>query len=123
MVRKLAALLAIACLSCVPDAPDGDIPTGLSVQPELSSVSLAWDSPTLDAGGQPLGDLAGYRLYYSRTMPPDGPEGTSVEVGDATQFTVSGLAADTWYFAVTAVDDAGNESALSEALPLEVGGP
>ena len=123
MVRKLAALLAIACLSCVPDAPDGDIPTGLSVQPEFFSISLAWDSPTLDAEGQPLGDLAGYRLYYSRTMPPDNPEGAFIEVGAETQVTVSGLAADTWYFAVTAVDDVGNESTLSEALPLEVGGP
>ena len=123
MVRKLAALLAIACLSCVPDAPDGDIPTGLSVQPELFSISLAWDSPTLDAEGQPLGDVAGYRLYYSRTMPPDNPEGAFIEVGAETQATVSGLVADTWYFAVTAVDDVGNESTLSEALSLEVGGP
>ena len=120
--RTWVALLACVTLSCVPDAPDGDIPTGLNVIPRLFSVTLAWDAPTLDAEGQTLGDLAAFRIYYSRTLPPDGPEGTSSEVGARTQFTVTDLTADTWYFAVTAVDAVGNESALSESLAVEVGG-
>jgi len=122
VVSVWVALLALAVLSCVPDAPDGDIPTGLSVQEDAFSVTLAWDAPTQDSNGGPLSDLAGYRFYYSRTTPPDGPDGTLVEVVE-TRHTATDLAAGTWYFAVTAVDEAGNESALSDAVAVEVGGP
>jgi len=114
------ALLALVVLGCVPDAPDGDIPTGLSVQPEFFSVTLAWDAPTLDSDGGQLSDLAGYRFYYSSTPPPDGPDGDFVEIAE-TRYTATELTAGTWYFAVTAVDDAGNESLLSEAVAVEVG--
>jgi fibronectin type 3 domain-containing protein len=46
-----------------------------------------------------------------------------IDVGDTTEFTVENLEAGTYYFAVTAVDKAGNESDLSEELRVEVGGP
>ncbi len=121
--RTAAVLLAVATgtlsvHACSPDAPEGGLPTHPS---EGFSVSLEWDPPTVDAVGRPLTDLAGYRLYYSPALPPTGPEGVSVEVGDTPRATVSGLPAGTYYFAVTAVDSAGNESDLSAALAVGVG--
>ena len=120
MVRKFSLFLAIACLSCVPDAPEGEIPTGLSARPDLFSITLAWDAPTADASGDGLDDLAGFRLYYSRTNPPDGPDSGAVET-DQARATATDLTAGIWYFAVTAVDSTGNESTLSEIVAVEVG--
>lgn len=118
--RWLLALVAALTLGCVPDSPDAGIPTHPS---ERFSVTLAWDAPATDAMGNPLGDLAGYHLYHSPSSPPDGPDGTMIDAGVATQYTVDGLQAGIYYFAVTAVDEAGNESALSAELRVEVGGP
>lgn len=120
MTRKLFLLLAIASLSCVPDAPDGELPTGLSARPDVYSVTLAWDAPTVDEGGALLEDLASYRLYFSPTNPPTGPDAASVETVE-TQATAPDLTPGTWYFAVTAVDTSGNESVLSEVVTVDVG--
>ena len=113
-------LLAAVAAGCVPDTPDGGIPTHPS---DRFSVTLAWDPPATDAIGGTLEDLAGFRLYHSLSMPPNGPGGTLIEVGEATQHTVENLEPGTYYFAVTAIDVAGNESALSDELRVEVGGP
>lgn len=65
------------------------------------TVSLAWD-PVPDT------DVAGYRVYYG-TAP--GNYSQSVDVGNTTQTTVSGLTdCTTYYFGVKAYDTAGNES-------------
>ena len=116
----VAILLAGILFACAPDSPDGGIPTHPS---DLFSVTFAWDAPSTDALGNPLVDLAGFRLYHSPSMPPNGPEGSMIEVGDVTQFTVENLEAGIYYFAVTAIDAVGNESELSEELRVEVGGP
>ena len=65
------------------------------------NASLAWD-PVTDA------DLAGYRVYYG-TSP--GVYTLSVDVGNVTQTTISGLTdCTTYYFGVKAYDTAANES-------------
>jgi hypothetical protein len=116
---SLVCLLSLAIGSaCTPDAPQGGLPTHPS---DRFSVSLEWDAPDVDEMGRPLTDLAGYRLYFSLTSPPDGPDGNRIEVGTDTRFTVTGLAAGEYYFGVTALDAAGNESGLSELLMFEVG--
>lgn len=80
------------------------------------TVTLSWDaSPS---------SVAGYRIYYdvnSSASPLEGTgatEGASpVDVGNVLSFTLNGLAdADEHYFAVTAYDDAGNESAYSNTV-------
>jgi len=114
----LVVPLLTALAACAPDAPEGGIPTHPS---DRFSVTLAWDPPATDAMGDALEDLAGYRLYHSRSTPPNGAEGTQVEVGAATQYKVENLEAGTYYIAVTAIDEAGNESALSNELRVEVG--
>jgi hypothetical protein len=117
-VLALGATLALALASgCAPDAPGGGLPTHPS---DTWSVALEWDAPTTDAVGRPLEDLSGYRLYYREVEAPAGSE-VMIEVGEATQATVDGLAIGEYLFAVTALDIEGNESALSDALPVRVG--
>jgi chitinase len=69
-----------------------------------ANVSLAWDR-------NPESDIAGYRLYYgtaSRNYT------ANLDVGNTDQHTVTGLVAGTtYYFAATAYDISGAESAYS----------
>lgn len=72
------------------------------------SASLAWSASTQSG-------VAGYRLYYgtaSRTYQQ--AKGSGVSVGNVTSYTVTGLqSGKVYYFAVTAIDGKGNESAYS----------
>ncbi len=69
-----------------------------------ADVTLAWDPNTES-------DIAGYKMHYgtsSRNYPH------VVDVGNTTQYTLTGLQEGlTYYFAVTAHDDSGNESGFS----------
>ena len=70
-------------------------------------LTLEWD-PNVDE------DLAGYIVYYgtaSRNYKYD------VDIGDRTSVTISGLVdGEKYYFAVTAYDEEGNESAYSAEI-------
>ena len=113
-----AALGMVLMHGCVPDAPQGELPTGPA---DRFSVTLAWDAPTTDAAGGSLADLSGYRLYYIDVALPEGADSAVVEVGDVTQATVKGLLAGDYVFSVTALDMDGNESDFSEPLAVKVG--
>lgn len=68
---------------------------------------LAWDPNT-----EP--DLAGYKLHYGTTS---GVYSTTINVGNVTQFEVTGLQDGiTYYFAVTAYDFEGYESGYSNEV-------
>lgn len=117
-VLTLAAVLTLALVpGCAPDGPGGGIPTHPG---DTYSVTLEWDAPTTDAVGRPLQDLSGYRLYYWESEFTAGSE-TMIELGAETGVTVSGLLAGDYLFAVTALDTLGNESDLSDPLPVQVG--
>jgi hypothetical protein len=77
----------------------------------VGSATLSWVPPTENTNGTTLTNLAGYRIYYGTT-----PElGQSVTVANAglTRYVLSGLAANTWYFAMASYSSAGVESALT----------
>ena len=112
-----AVLVLVLAAGCTPDGPGAGIPTHPT---DTYSVTLEWDAPTVDAVGRPLDDLSGYRLYYREVGSPAGSE-TMFEVGAATRATVQGFSAGEYLFAVTALDVLGNESDLSDALPVQVG--
>ena len=113
----LGAVLAFAfAAGCAPDGSGDGIPTHPG---DTYSVTLEWDAPTTDAVGRPLEDLSGYRLYYRETDSAAGSQ-TMIELGAETRVTVSGLPAGDYLFAVTALDTIGNESDLSDPLPVEV---
>jgi hypothetical protein len=76
-----------------------------------ASVTLAWDRSQ-----EP--DVAGYRVYYGTTS---GHYTTMISVGNSTTCTISNLEPGmTYYFAVTAYDTSGNESAYSQEIPYTV---
>lgn len=104
--------------ACRPAAPEG-APTGPGGTPTVS-VTLAWDPPATDASGGPLADLAGYRLYFGTRSPLAATRDTFVSVGLAGSRTLSGLTPGTWFFAISAIDESGNESALSAELRAEL---
>lgn len=72
-----------------------------------ASFTLAWD-PNQEP------DLAGYKLYYGTSS---GSYQQSVDVGNLTQYSLSGLQNGvTYYFAVTAYDTEGYESGYSNEV-------
>jgi hypothetical protein len=107
-------------MACQPGAP-ADF-TGPPSQIQTFSITLAWDPPATDATGAPLTDLASYRLYYSQTTPLTKDASTMVEVGSETTHTLTHLSGGIYYFAVTALDLDGNESALSGEVSAELRG-
>jgi hypothetical protein len=77
--------------------------------PTTAAASLAWNASS---------GVTGYRLYYG-TAPHtyQQAKGSGVAVGNVTAYKVSGLKSSTlYYFAVTAVDSNGQESAYSNEV-------
>ena len=113
VIPLLLAVLGLGLSGCnETTAPSRDVtppaaPRGLFSVTGDGEVTLRWLSNTES-------DLAGYRIYEAPCA--EGPDCPYDRVGStsATQFVVNGLANGvTRYFAVAAVDAAGNESALS----------
>jgi len=78
----------------------------------VNIARLSWTAPTENVDGTALTDLAGYTVHwgtgsrsYSQTAELNG--------ANSTQYQVNDLASGTWYFAVTARNAAGAESAYS----------
>lgn len=78
------------------------------------SVALSWKPPATRTDGDPLAlaEIAGYSLYYGVTR---GSYSSAIRIDDpsTTSITVTDLPSGTYYFAVTARDTAGQESAPS----------
>jgi Fibronectin type III domain/FG-GAP-like repeat len=78
-----------------------------------SAVTLVWD-PSTGPG------VVGYRLYYG---PSRGSPTQTIDVGNTTSFTVSGLqGGNSYYFVVTAYDANGLESLPSNEVSFSLGG-
>ncbi len=85
----------------------------LVVQPNTSGTALvSWLPPTQRTDGSALSNLAGYRLYYGSRA--DALTQT-INLANAglSSYLIEGLSTGTWYFAVTASDSAGLDSAPS----------
>ena len=76
------------------------------------SASLHWTAPTKNTNGSGLTNLAGYHVYYGKSL---STMTTSVTIANpgTTSYTVSNLAAGTWYFCVNAYTTNGVDSARS----------
>lgn len=87
------------------DTTPPPVPVGLVAARGDAQVTLTWSAVA-------AGDLAGYRVYQA--LSPNGPWTEAGTLGSATTRVVGGLTNGTLhYFAVTSVDDAGNESERS----------
>jgi hypothetical protein len=75
--------------------------------PNTGSATLMWDKPSVNEDGTPLTDLGGFNVYYGTSS---ASYTNSVNVGNATGAVINDLYFGRWCFAVTAYDNAGNES-------------
>ena len=79
------------------------------------TATLRWAAPTQTSAGDPLTDLAGYRVYYGQmTVRLD--RKVTISDPDTTAAVVSDLSSGTWFFAVTAFTRAGVESSMSNVV-------
>jgi hypothetical protein len=76
------------------------------------AVTLSWLAPTTNTNGSPVTQLSGYTIYYG-TSPSALTQSVVVNGASSTGYEITGLAAGTWYFAVTANAADGAESAMS----------
>jgi hypothetical protein len=75
-------------------------------------IHFSWNPNTED-------DLKSYRLYHGKASRNYGPP---IDVGNVTDYLLDGLEDDTVYFlALTAVDNAGNESGFTPEIEIKTG--
>jgi len=103
-------LLAVSGLliSCGGDGGASTITNGVAP----NSAVLAWD---ISASS----NVIGYRIYYGTTQggPYSQPPWQSINVGNVTAYTVTGLTSGTtYYFTATAYDSSLNESGYSNEV-------
>jgi hypothetical protein len=82
------------------------------IEPALGVATVSWDIPKINADGSPLTDLAGFRVHYG-TQSGEYTRLARVDDATATSVRIEDLEPATYFFAVTAIDFAGNESAPS----------
>lgn len=78
----------------------------------LGSATLSWTPPTANTDGSPLTNLAGYRIYWG-PAPGSYPNSVTVNNPGLTSYVVESLVPGTYYFAATALNASGVESAFS----------
>lgn len=98
-------------LTC--SGPGGNAVAMLSVS-VLGIVTLSWQAPSENVDGTPLSDLAGYRIYYGSDSRNYSDEVAIDGSGITSQDVL--LASGSYYFAMTALDADGNESAYSNEV-------
>lgn len=110
MVGPLSATTTYT-LSC--SGPGGNVVRMLTVS-MLGQVSLNWVAPAQNVDGSPLTDLAGFRIYYG-TSSRDYTDVVDIGSPGTTSFVLEQVQGD-YYFAMTALDGDGNESAYSNEV-------
>jgi hypothetical protein len=83
-----------------------------AVNPALESgsgvASLQWEMPPSKVSGEPIDDLAGYRILYGRSS-SDLDHSVMIADPTTTSYQFSSLTSGIWYFAVVAVNSNGLE--------------
>jgi hypothetical protein len=77
-----------------------------------AEVNLAWDASVTPT-------VTHYRVYYGNATRTYGKLET---IGNVTEYKVTDLPVGMWFFAVTALDDMGNESEYSNEVSTTIGG-
>ena len=89
------------------------------VQAAAGRATVSWVPPVNRTDGAPLQNLAGFRVYYG-TLPGTLANILKVAYPGATSAVVDNLTPGTWYFAATAVDSHGLESAPSQTASKKI---
>lgn len=87
--------------------------------PTTGSATVSWSAPTTNTDGSALTDLAGYHIYYG-TSATSLTQSVNITSSAIASYVLQNLASGTWYFAVTAVTNAGAESARSSVVSKTV---
>lgn len=95
-------------------------PPNPPTNPQFSSALLTWTAPITNTDGSLLVDLSGYKVYWSASL-ANWVSSVSVPGAGTLTYRVTGLAAGTWYFTVTAVTPRG-ESTFATPVSLVVAG-
>jgi predicted small secreted protein len=88
--------------------------------PTSNAATLSWEAPTTDTNGEPLTNLAGYRIYYGSNESSLTQLVTLNSVGTQT-YVIDNLTPGTWFFAIRAVAENGVESAMSDVVSKTIG--
>jgi Calx-beta domain len=83
------------------------------------SATLSWTAPTVDTNGEPITDLAGFNIYYGKS-PTTMTSVIAVNSPASGSYTISNLAAGTWYFAVAAYNSQAMVSPHSAAVSKSI---
>ena len=100
-------------LSC--SGPGGNVIRMLTVS-MMGQVTLNWMAPTQNVDGTALMDLAGYRIHYGTTS-RNYTDSVPVSNPTTTSRSLSLISGD-YYFAMTALDQQGEESAYSNEVRM-----
>jgi Putative Ig domain len=95
---------------------------GITVTAPINATGSATVSlmpPAQNSDGSPLTNLAGMRVHYG-TSPSSLTQQIQLAGSTPTTYTISNLAAGTWYFGATAYTTAGAESAMSALASLSL---
>jgi hypothetical protein len=84
-----------------------------------STVALSWEAPTQNTNGTTITDLAGYKIHYG-TASSNYTQTVAVKNAGLTRYVVDTLPTGTYYFAITAYNTQGMESALSGEITTRV---
>ncbi|MGH7106724.1 MAG: fibronectin type III domain-containing protein [Acetobacteraceae bacterium] len=95
-----------------PQASTSTASQGSNSSTPTGSASLSWTAPTLNTNGSALTDLAGFHIHYG-TSAASLIQEVDVQNAGTESYTVSGLGAGTWYFAISAYTTDGVESGMS----------
>ena len=119
-MKKLSTLLFVILTGLMLSACGGGS-TGSSGDGRIGTTQLSWAAPSSRADGSYMSpsELQGYRIYYGTT-----PDNLSmlVDLNDETitDYTISELPSGIYYFAVTAYDAEGTESAFSNVISKNI---
>jgi hypothetical protein len=80
--------------------------------PAAGTATLTWTAPKSNTDGSPVTGLAGYHVYYG-TSPDALTKTIDIAGPTSTTYVVSDLSSGTYYFAVSAYNASGIESAQS----------
>jgi hypothetical protein len=83
------------------------------------SALLSWNPPTQNTDGSPLNNLAGYKVYWG-TSQTNLANAVVVNNAGLSSYMVEQLTPATWYFAVSAINLSGMESAQSNVASKQV---
>jgi hypothetical protein len=85
----------------------------MAAEKVYGAITLSWTAPTTNTDGSSLTDLTGYNLHYGSSS---GVYGSSINIGNVTSYTLNNLQAGNYYFALTAYNSLGVNSADSNEV-------